>query len=268
MLPHWTDNYITIDGRQFHYTRTGNGSHPPLLLLHGFSDNGLCWLHLARDLEAHYDVILPDSRGHGLSARLQPGEEIDNTADTAAIIKALGLNKPVVGGHSMGGLTATELGARFPDLTSGLFLEDPAWVDPPPVDAPPDPNPFAEWLTHIEELSSEEIIAHGKAMNPLWSDDEFPAWAASKRQLDQTIFEVGSILRPWREFLAPLTVPTLLIMPDDGIVSPVVAQEAASLSPHIQIAYVPNTGHNIRRENYPIYLETVLEFLSHLTFNR
>ncbi|MBP6803028.1 MAG: alpha/beta hydrolase, partial [Chloroflexi bacterium] len=114
MLPHWSDAYSTVDGRTVHYTRTGDGNKPPLLLLHGFTDNGLCWLRAARDLEAQYDVIMPDARGHGLSARVQPGEPLDNAADVAGLITALGLRKPVVGGHSMGGLTATELGARYP----------------------------------------------------------------------------------------------------------------------------------------------------------
>ncbi|MFZ0548196.1 MAG: alpha/beta hydrolase, partial [Candidatus Promineifilaceae bacterium] len=189
MLPRWTDNYVTIDGRQFHYTRTGDGSKPPLMLLHGFSDNGLCWLRVARDLEAQYDLILPDARGHGLSARLEPNEEIDNPADVAALITSLELNKPIVGGHSMGGFTATDLGARYPDLISGLILEDPAWIDPSPDEAPVKKNPFHEWLKQIEDNSLEEIIASGKEMSPLWSDDEFPAWAASKQQLDKTILE-------------------------------------------------------------------------------
>ncbi|MFZ0544127.1 MAG: alpha/beta hydrolase, partial [Candidatus Promineifilaceae bacterium] len=114
----------------------------------------------------------------------------------------------------------------------------------------------------IEDNSLEEIIASGKEMSPLWSDDEFPAWAASKQQLDKTILEVRNIRKPWRELVAMLTVPTLLITAD-AIVSPAAAQEAVSLSPNLQIAHVPNAGHNIRRENYPVYMAAVQEFLSH-----
>jgi pimeloyl-ACP methyl ester carboxylesterase len=142
MLPHWTEAYVTVDDSQFHYIRTGDGNKPPLLLLHGFSDNGLCWLPVAHDLEAQYDVIMPDTRGHGLSTRVQPGKQIDNAADAAGLIIALELDKPVVAGHSMGGLTATELGARYPERISGLILEDPAWIDPSPDDVPPSENPF------------------------------------------------------------------------------------------------------------------------------
>lgn len=264
MLPHWTEGYVTVDNSQFHYTRTGDGRKPPLVLLHGFTDNGLCWFQTARDLEAQYDVIMPDARGHGLSARLQPDEQIDNAADAAGIITALELHKPVVGGHSMGGLTATELGARYPDLMRGLILEDPAWIDPTPDDVPLRRNPFFEWLSNIENVSLEEVIAFGKTSSPSWADLEFPAWAASKKQLDKTIFELVNVRKPWREFVRSFTVPALLITADiamNAIISPATAQETATLSPHLQIAHVPNAGHNIRRENYPAFMQAVRAFL-------
>ena len=265
MLPHWTEEYVTANGRKFHYTRTGHGNKLPLVLLHGFSDNGLCWLPVARDLEAQYDVIMPDARGHGLSARVQPEEQIDHAADAAGIITALGLDKPVVGGHSMGGATATELGARYPDLISRLILEDPAWIDPSPDDVPLRKNPFFEWLTNLEDVSLEEIIALGKENSPLWSEVEFPAWAAAKQQLDKTIFEVVNVRKPWREFVSALAVPTLLITAEvtmNAIVTPAAAQEAAALSPFLQIVHVPHAGHNIRRENYPAFRQAVQDFLS------
>lgn len=265
MLPHWSEAQVTVDNRKFHYIRTGAGDKPPLLLLHGFSDNGLCWLPVARDLEAHYDVIMPDARGHGLSARIEPEEQIDHTADAAGLITALELDKPVVGGHSMGGATATELGARYPDLVSRLILEDPAWIDPSPDDVPLRNNPFFDWLTSLEGVPLEEIMALGKENNPSWSEAEFPAWAASKQQLDKTIFDVARARKPWRELVSALTVPTLLITAEvamNAIVTSAAAQEAASLSPFLQIAYVPKAGHNIRRENYPAFIQAVQDFLS------
>lgn len=265
MLPHWSDAYSTVDGRTVHYTRTGDGNKPPLLLLHGFTDNGLCWLRAARDLEAQYDVIMPDARGHGLSARVQSGEPLDNAADVAGLITALGLRKPVVGGHSMGGLTATELGARYPELVGGLVLEDPAWIDPSPDEAPLLENPFFAWLLTLEEASLDEIVAMGKTISPLWAEVEFPAWAESKRQLDKNIFPLVNVRQPWREFVAALTVPTLLItaVPEmNAIITPAIAQEAVSLSPFLQAAQVPDAGHNIRRENYPAFMNVLQAFLS------
>jgi pimeloyl-ACP methyl ester carboxylesterase len=80
MLSKWIQNDLKVDGACIHYARTGAGSgKPALVLVHGFSDNGLCWADTAQDLEDNYDVIMPDMRGHGLSERVQPGSKTDMT---------------------------------------------------------------------------------------------------------------------------------------------------------------------------------------------
>ncbi|MCB8935940.1 MAG: alpha/beta hydrolase [Candidatus Promineofilum sp.] len=267
MLPHWTKNDIVLGDGRFHYVRTGDGDKPPLVLLHGFSDNGLCWLPVARDLEAHYDIILPDARGHGLSARVRPGEPIDGAADVAGLIAALGLRRPVVGGHSMGGRAAAELGARFPTLVSALILEDPAWGDPPSIDEPLPDNPLRAWLDEIGALSVPELVALGRARNPTWPEIEWPAWAESKLQVDRNIQTIGTNRKPWRDYVAALAVPTLLLTADPtrgAIVTPAMAEEAASLTDVLQVAAVADAGHNIRRENYPAYMRAVRAFLDQL----
>jgi pimeloyl-ACP methyl ester carboxylesterase len=102
----WSNpNDLLVNGVRLHYYRSGYGDKPPLVFVHGFSDNGLCWTPTARDLEAEYDVIMPDMRGHGLSERVQPSDKVDMAADVAGLIRTLGLTRPIVVGHSMGGLT-------------------------------------------------------------------------------------------------------------------------------------------------------------------
>ncbi len=54
MLHHWTKNDLLVNGVRLHYYRTGHGDKRPLVLVHGFSDNGLCWTPTARDLESEY----------------------------------------------------------------------------------------------------------------------------------------------------------------------------------------------------------------------
>lgn len=266
MASHWTENDVVLDDDRFHYVRTGNGDKPPLVLLHGFSDNGRCWLPVARDLEAQYDVILPDARGHGLSARVRLGEQIDGAADVAALITALALRRPIVGGHSMGGRTATELGARFPHLVSALILEDPAWIDPSPGDAPLPDNSFRVWLSEIQTTPVADVIALGKAGNPTWPEIEWPAWAESKQQFDINT-SAATLHAPWREFVAALSMPALLLAADPArgaIVTPAIAEEAASLTPVLRVATIPDAGHNIRRENFPAYMSAVRAFLDQL----
>ncbi len=47
MLPHWTQNDLVIHGVRLHYYRTDQGDKRLLVLVHGFSDNGLCWTPVA-----------------------------------------------------------------------------------------------------------------------------------------------------------------------------------------------------------------------------
>jgi len=54
------------------YQRTG-GEKPPAVLLHGLMGSGAGWTPVAQALEAEFDVIMPDARGHGGSS---PGVSI------------------------------------------------------------------------------------------------------------------------------------------------------------------------------------------------
>ena len=110
---------LIVNQSLLHIMRTGNGSLPPLVVAHGLSDNRLCWHDTALDLETRTDVIIPDSRGHGLSARLARDEAID----MAGIISALGLRRPIVSDHSMCRRAVTRLGAHYPDRPGLMSLE-------------------------------------------------------------------------------------------------------------------------------------------------
>jgi pimeloyl-ACP methyl ester carboxylesterase len=271
MTTHWTQHEIDVNGIRIHYTRTGDGGLPPLVLLHGFSDSGMCWLRAARELEADYDLILPDARGHGRSARLRAGEVVDMAADLEGLIRGLGLNRPVVGGHSMGANVAGLAAERHPGLISALVLEDPGWGDREEREEEPEeprPNPFAEWLLDLEGWSLEQIKAKCRQDSPTWDEEELPAWAESKQQLDKTIFQTENAAdHDWRRITAGLSCPTLLLTADvdrGAIVTPVVAAEIARLNPLVQAVHIPGAGHNIRRERFGEFMDTVGNFLRSL----
>src|SRR5262249_36867377 len=110
-----------------HYWRTG-GEKPALVLLHGFMENGLCWLRTAQALEDDYDVILPDARGHGRSEGIATGLSARLLAeDAAALIRAVGVERPSLLGFSMGGGTAARVAAGHPELLRCVLLEDAPW---------------------------------------------------------------------------------------------------------------------------------------------
>src|SRR5512139_3577091 len=175
MLPHWTQNDIQVNGVRLHYYRTGHGDKCPLVLVHGFSDHGLCWTPTARDLESEYDVIMPDMRAHGLSERVQPGEKVDMAADLAGLIRILGLRRPIVCGHSMGAMIAYQIGVCFPELASALVLEDPpSWLSrPAQASHPGQPveNAIATWARDLPNHTFEELLVQYRHYHPKWSQE-------------------------------------------------------------------------------------------------
>ena len=99
----WSEGNVQANGITIHYHRTGGNSKPFLLLLHGITDSGLCWSRVTHELEGSYDVVMSDARGHGRSGGIASGFSTTILADdAAALIRALGLEKPYLFGHSMG----------------------------------------------------------------------------------------------------------------------------------------------------------------------
>ena len=267
-MRNWTGADIQINGHQIHYYRTG-GAKPPLILLHGFSDNGLCWMRAAQALEKDYDLIMPDAHGHGLSYRVTPGQPLNLAADVANLIQTLELEKPALLGHSMGASTAASVAATYLELVSVALLEDPPWFDESPAtDAEDDAEEAAnrcQWLLDLWDKSEAEIAAAGQAQNPTWADIEFGPWAASKVQLDRNIFKSMFHPAPWSAVVPQITCPTLLITADPergGLVTPQTAQQITQDWPLVQVVQINGAGHNIRREQFDAYIETVTKFLS------
>jgi pimeloyl-ACP methyl ester carboxylesterase len=113
--------HIEANGISVYYEAHGEGE--PLLLVHGGTATSLSWSsHMAAFTE-HFRVFAPDSRGHGRTDN--PAGELDYRMmadDVAALITAMGLQRPLVLGYSDGGQIALELGMRYPGLAGALVL--------------------------------------------------------------------------------------------------------------------------------------------------
>jgi N-formylmaleamate deformylase len=277
MLSHWTQNDLLVNGVRLHYYRTGKGDKRPLVLVHGFSDNGLCWTPVARDFESEYDVIMPDMRAHGLSERVKPGEKVDMAADLAELIRILGLVRPIVAGHSMGAMITYEIGVRFPELASALVLEDPPWWLSRPVQTPPpsEPaeNPFAKWVKSLSTQSLDELLAQYRKDHPNWPEELVRPMCESKKQLDPTVLDImtdrmHSQEVNWLTTLQNITHPMLVFTADPelgGIVTPEVVAKVRQLNPSVTIANIPDVGHLIRFDNYTAYMDVLRAFLKQVT---
>ena len=101
----WQSHYLHANGIRHHYLEWGDPDAPPLLMLHA---TGLCawpWKPIARQLARRYRVLAFDQRGHGDTDPSDKGYRFEYAGDDlAAIVDAMGLERPRVIGHSSGGL--------------------------------------------------------------------------------------------------------------------------------------------------------------------
>jgi N-formylmaleamate deformylase len=270
----WFSGDVVAHGIKIHYYRTG-GDKPVVVLAHGATDNGWCWTRLTRALEADYDVIMPDARGHGLSDAPETGySSVDHAADLAGLIQALGLERPAVGGHSMGAATTLQLVGSHPAIARCAILEDPPiWVGSTRPARPGTSDPRSAIRRQVTEAKSAgraAAMALGRAAFPLWSEEEFGVWADAKQHVsDYFLDRPGGVPgEGWQELLPRVTCPILLVTSDPergGIVTPEAAQEAQKLQPALQVVRLRGAGHNIRREQFEPFVATVREFLARTT---
>lgn len=259
----WRSGAVDISGGHLAYHRTG-GKGPQMVLLHGLTDNGLCWSRFASVFASEFDIIMLDARGHGASSRIAALMHHDPAQDIAEAIDGLGLNLPIVLGHSVGALAAAAYAARFPASVSKLILEDPPLLplaEPSEVNARNDR--FRMQIAHLQSLTDTELAAMGRDLSPSWHDDEFPAWLLGKRQVDP--LAMPCYTEPWQSIFANLSSPTLLIYGESqrgGIVTSTIVAEALRINPHIEAVRIENAGHNIRRENFTGFIAAVRAFLN------
>jgi pimeloyl-ACP methyl ester carboxylesterase len=113
---------VDAAGTELHYLRAGEGE--PLLLIQGMSATHLTWGRpFLSELESHFDCIVFDNRGMGLSGQAElPFTIADMAADTAALLDALELETAHVVGISMGGMIAQELALAHPERIRTLTI--------------------------------------------------------------------------------------------------------------------------------------------------
>lgn len=115
---------------QLHYTDQGTGT--ALVLIHGFCESSFIWDDFVTTLAKKYRVITLDLPGFGKSS--QPYEQpslLNYADDVSETLMHLGIDKPVMIGHSLGGYVALAYGKKYGENLLGLGLfHSTAFADP------------------------------------------------------------------------------------------------------------------------------------------
>jgi pimeloyl-ACP methyl ester carboxylesterase len=120
--------FVEVGGLRLHMADSGprpGRSEPPLLFIHGLLGqlNHFSFALAARFPERR--VVLIDRPGSGYSQTAHPQTFAEQAALIARAIEALGLERPLVVGHSLGGAVALALALDHRDRIGGLALVAP-----------------------------------------------------------------------------------------------------------------------------------------------
>jgi N-formylmaleamate deformylase len=262
----WTTGICKANGIDIHFHRTG-GNKPPVVLLHGLLANGTCWTPLARTLEKDYDVIMPDTRGHGNSSTPDKGYNYnDLAADIIGLIDALKLPSPALLGHSMGGMTAAVIASRTPKKLRGLVLVDPTFLTPERQREVYESD-ISDQHLRILNRPREDLLTEMQARHSRRSREIIELFIQARFQASIQAFEVLKPPHPdFRQLIQLLDVPSLLVVGDMGsVVSRELSEELARLNERLEAVQIKEAGHGIPYDQPERFSAIVQAFLRSLS---
>lgn len=263
----WSEQYVVANGIRIHYWRSNTPGKPVLIMAHGSSDDGMCWINLAKEFVASYDIILYDARGHGRTDPPSAWDAADvQVEDMAGLIRELKIQKPIIMGHSMGSGSAAWFAAKYPDIPRAVILEDPGLVPNPNM------NPAAMLAERDQRratilarnnMTKQQLVAECMKNSPKWGQAECELWAPSK-QMHHPNTALGTIgsRPPMKDILPKITAPVLILKADAQGDLRRKNEEVAALLPKGKIVHITGAGHNVRRENRQQTIDVMREFLA------
>ena len=273
------------DGRDVHLLEWSQDG-VPLLLLHGFGNEAHIWDDFAPAVAPHYRTLAMDHRGHG-DSDWDPEGRYDHDSmvrDVESVTAALGIERLVLVGHSLGGRIATLFADRNAARMAGLVLVDigpdldPRGVTRIQLDVASAPQPT---FASVEEYARALTLAY-----PAGQPDALLRMARHsirrredgryELKMDPRLRGVGATESPeaaaergramsellWKA-LARISCPTLVVR---GAASDVLAPDTAdrmveeTLSQG-RLAVVPQAGHSVMTDNPDGFREAVTSFV-------
>jgi pimeloyl-ACP methyl ester carboxylesterase len=269
-------DFVSVQGIRLHYYRTGCRNGIPMILVHGITDDGLCWMPVAKALPPNYDLILMDMRGHGKSdAPKDDGYTFEKMAsELASCIQSVQLKKPILLGHSMGALVTLLLAGFYPDIPRAIILEDPPSFWKPGYPSPEDDESritLREWIIGEKRKTKDELLAEVRANNPGWSDEEQGPWVDSKLRFNLAItglvdpHDSGGM--DFQKIARKISCPVTFISADKQLGAISGEEEIALLKewvPQLINHHIEGAGHSIHRDQFSQYMDVIHTALNEL----
>ncbi|HZQ38920.1 MAG TPA: alpha/beta hydrolase [Dehalococcoidia bacterium] len=250
---------IATRGGPLHYVQAGEG--PDLVWLPGGNDFAELALHAQRGLLERYHLIAIDPRGQGLShvpSTPEQYESAHHVDDLLDALDALGLERPLLGGHSRGSRTALEFAGRHPQRARAIVAVCvPAFGGTRGRDARYRGNAA---LLQAQGLESFLAGSRTAPRNP----ERRAAWEERLRRAGVEALSAQYEALARRPFLADelagFATPALIVTGERDHLRPDCEALVAAV-PGLQLVVVPSAAHAPMTENPHAYYAAVCPFL-------
>ena len=287
----WSDGFVYANGIRIHYYHAVPApGKPVVVMVHGVTDNGLCWTTLTEELQKSYDIYMTDTRGHGLSDPFTDADTGDTLIqDVMAFVHAMKFEKPILMGHSMGAATVMRVAAQYPDLPRAVIMLDPLLGPLPPRGVGAPGRPAAAGPGHAasakapgavtmfgtpEELVAQnnytfqDLVATCRIQSPKWDPVDCQYWALSKKQYhgpySTAQMQAMTSTMAIGDSLSRITAPALILKADAPPEIRKRNEEMASVMKNGKLVHIDGAGHNLHHDQRKRTIEVLTAFLNTL----
>ncbi|MGA6156984.1 alpha/beta fold hydrolase [Stenotrophomonas sp. NPDC087984] len=256
-----TSRWVRSGATRLHVLDYG-GTGVPLLVLPGITSPAITMDFVVRELTDLVRPVVVDVRGRGLSDGGGDYGLEEYAEDTEAVVMRLGLDRPVLFGHSMGARIAAVTAVRNKVPLRGTVLGDP------PMSGPgrgPYPTPVDAFLDQLAQAVRGTTAAEVARAWPRWPHRELELrarWLASCGEEAITATHRGFESEDFFDWWPSVPGPTVLLYgADSPVVTEAGAAEAARKNPTASLSRIPDAGHMLFWDNPPAALASLREAL-------
>jgi pimeloyl-ACP methyl ester carboxylesterase len=273
-----TSHFVVRDKVKLHHLDWGNAGAHPLVLVHGVRLHAHVWNDFARRATPDYHVLAVDQRGHGDSAW---GDESDYHLeefyrDLHAVVRARGLKRFTLVGHSLGGMVSLLYTHRHPEDVQRLVLVDisagrppvPPGTDLSRISETPPPRDFdspedaAQYLAGLMRLAPRHMVDESAQHGLRRLAGGRYTW-----KYDPMLLARKPVGRPglpdfWQA-AAEIRTPTLLQYgAESRVVTPELAERMRTTMPDCSVERIERAGHALFTDRPDAFAEGVLRFIA------
>ena len=268
---------VTANGINLHYLDWGTEGQPPLVLLHGLRGHANVWADVAESLCADYHVYALDQRGRGDTDHAPGGDYSTEAfvADLLGFVDAIGLDKFVLFGHSMGGRNSMAFAGAHSERLERLCIVDIG----PRIEAaggnriteelraiPPHFDSFEDALAHVQtgnRFASESVMRRRLTGQTRQLPDGKLGWKFDPAIREQRINGTAAPAADLWPVLTNITCPTLIVR---GTETDLLTQETADQMVETlaqgRMVNIERAGHMVFEDNPSDFIDAVKSWLA------